>query len=71
VFITALGHLHNAVKDVMEKVQTIPNTVALVEEARKKGVHIIHSPVLFSADYKELVQPSYGILKVSKPEIYF
>jgi len=62
-FTTEGGHLHGAVQRVMEKTNMLQNTLDLVEEARKKGVQIIHSPILFSGDYKELVQPAYGILK--------
>eukprot|EP01119_Soliformovum_irregulare_P007430 TRINITY_DN1984_c0_g1_i2.p1 TRINITY_DN1984_c0_g1~~TRINITY_DN1984_c0_g1_i2.p1 ORF type:complete len:204 (-),score=55.70 TRINITY_DN1984_c0_g1_i2:53-664(-) len=57
------GHLHNGVKDITAANKTVENTADLLTELRKKGVFVIHSPVLFSSDYRELIQPTYGILK--------
>jgi ureidoacrylate peracid hydrolase len=62
-FVDAKGNLHGAVKGVMEKTNMLDNTVKVVEEARKRGCTIIHCPIKFSADYRELIQPAYGILK--------
>jgi hypothetical protein len=35
---------------------------ALVAEARKKGVLIVHVPITFTDDYRELRADAYGIL---------
>jgi nicotinamidase-related amidase len=56
------GKLHEACKASMDATGMIQNTAALVAAARAKGVKIIHAPILFSDDYKELGSTSYGIL---------
>lgn len=61
-FTTPGGKLHDAVKDVMKETQMLPTTVTTVENARKKGAMIIHAPITFSDDYKELPSSPYGIL---------
>ncbi|KXZ48356.1 hypothetical protein GPECTOR_28g763 [Gonium pectorale] len=40
----------------------LEKTVKLTEEARKKGITIIHAPIVFSDDYRELAPSPYGIL---------
>jgi ureidoacrylate peracid hydrolase len=57
------GALHDAVKDVMEKENMLPNTVETVEKARELGATIIHAPITFTPDYHELSPTPYGILK--------
>jgi len=57
------GTLHDAVKDVMEKENMLPNTVKMVEKARELGATIIHAPITFTNDYHELSPNPYGILK--------
>jgi ureidoacrylate peracid hydrolase len=62
-FASPSGGLYEAVKEVLEKNQTIPNTVDLVAKARAKGVQIIHVPIAFSEDYREMQHVPFGILK--------
>jgi len=57
------GALYGAVKEVLEKNKTIPNTVDLVAKARKKGVQIVYVPISFTEDYHEVMEEPYGILK--------
>ena len=57
------GIFHDAVKGVMEQTNMLSNTVALVEEARKEGVQIVHIAISFSENYNELTSNPYGILK--------
>jgi len=57
------GTLHDAVNPVMESTQMLPNTVELVEQARRIGATIIHAPITFTPDYHELTSEPYGILK--------
>jgi ureidoacrylate peracid hydrolase len=57
------GSLHEAVKDVMEQVNMLPNTVETVRKARELGATIIHAPISFTDDYRELCSEPYGILK--------
>jgi len=40
----------------------LSNTVKLVEAAREKGVLILHCPITFTDDYKEIAETDFGIL---------
>lgn len=62
-FTTEGGTLHGGVVDVMKSTNMLANTVALVEQARKAGVQIVHVPISFTPDYHELSRHPYGILK--------
>lgn len=57
------GVLHGAVSGVMAETGMLKNTVELVEAARKKGVTIMHAPIVFAEGYGELTATPYGILK--------
>jgi ureidoacrylate peracid hydrolase len=62
-FTTPGGKLHEAVKPVMESTHMLENTVEMVNEARKAGAIIVHVPITFAADFRELSPAPYGILK--------
>jgi nicotinamidase-related amidase len=57
------GVLHEAVAKVMDETKMLANTVKLVDEARRKGVTIMHAPIAFAAGYGEISAHPYGILK--------
>ena len=57
------GGLYDAVKGEMERTNMIENTKKLVDEARAKGVKIIHAPITFADDYSDAPQSTFGILK--------
>lgn len=57
------GTLHEAVKPVMDATQMLQNTKDTVDKARELGVTIIHAPITFTEDYRELTREPYGILK--------
>jgi len=65
-FCSPEGALYGAVKEVLEKNRTIPNTVDLVAKARAKGILIVYVPISFTPDYSELADESYGILQAVK-----
>ena len=65
-FTTPGGKLHDAVKPVMESTKMLANTVQMVNEARKAGAIIVHVPITFAADFRELSPTPYGILKGCK-----
>ena len=48
------GTLHKAVKGVMDSTGMLENTQALAEKAREAGATIIHVPISFTDDYREL-----------------
>lgn len=56
------GLLHDAVKGVMDSSRMLENTASLVEAARKKGVLIVHAPITFADDHREIMKEPYGIL---------
>jgi ureidoacrylate peracid hydrolase len=57
------GTLHDAVKPIMESTNMLANTRETVKTARALGVTIIHAPITFTPDYRELTDEPYGILK--------
>lgn len=57
------GALHGAVKPVMDSTNMLANTVETVKQARALGATIIHAPISFAEDYRELSPTPYGILK--------
>mmetsp|Transcript_32312 Transcript_32312/g.82080 ORF Transcript_32312/g.82080 Transcript_32312/m.82080 type:complete len:236 (-) Transcript_32312:405-1112(-) len=61
-FATPGGKLHDAVKGVMASTNMLANSQALVKAARDKGVMVVHAPITFSDDYRELPNDPYGIL---------
>ncbi|GFR48526.1 hypothetical protein Agub_g10421 [Astrephomene gubernaculifera] len=61
-FATPGGKLHDAVKAVMESTNMLEKIKKVTEEARKKGITVIHAPITFSDDYHELSSSPYGIL---------
>eukprot|EP01025_Chloroclados_australasicus_P018070 TRINITY_DN19353_c0_g2_i2.p1 TRINITY_DN19353_c0_g2~~TRINITY_DN19353_c0_g2_i2.p1 ORF type:complete len:230 (-),score=13.12 TRINITY_DN19353_c0_g2_i2:68-757(-) len=61
-FVSPGGTLHEAVKDVMQSTNMLQNACSLVEKMREKGALIVHAPIVFSDDYRELAPEPYGIL---------
>jgi ureidoacrylate peracid hydrolase len=57
------GTLHPAVKPVMDSTNMLSNTVETVKKARERGITIVHAPITFTDDYRELTSQPYGILK--------
>jgi ureidoacrylate peracid hydrolase len=57
------GTLHQAVKPVMDSTNMLANTVETVNRARAMGAAIVHAPITFTEDYRELNPRPYGILK--------
>ncbi len=57
------GTLHGAVKPVMDSSNMLANAVETAREARALGATIVHAPITFADDYRELTPNPYGILK--------
>ena len=55
------GILTGVVEDTLESLDVLPNTLSLIREI-PKDVEVISTPIVFSEDYRELVEP-IGILK--------
>jgi ureidoacrylate peracid hydrolase len=62
-FTTEGGVFHPAVKEVMQANNMLANTVETVQEAREAGMQILHVPISFTENYRELTGTPYGILK--------
>ncbi|MBB6099457.1 nicotinamidase-related amidase [Deinobacterium chartae] len=62
-FTTEGGALHGAVRASMESTGMLAHTVALVEQARRLGVRVLHAPISFAPGYHEISRTPYGILK--------
>jgi ureidoacrylate peracid hydrolase len=65
-FTTPGGKLHEAVRPVMESTKMLDNTAEVVAAARAAGATVIHVPIHFEADFREVSQTPYGILKGCK-----
>jgi nicotinamidase-related amidase len=61
-FTTDGGKLYPAVKDCMEANDLMAKSVALAEECRNKGIKVIHVPITFADDHREIAKEPYGIL---------
>jgi nicotinamidase-related amidase len=55
------GKLHKVIEASSQKV--LNNTIKIIEELRGSSVLFVETPIIFTKDYSELVEPS-GILKV-------
>src|SRR5215469_10030986 len=47
----------------MESTNMLPNTVETVRRAREAGVTVIHVPITFAPNYRELGAQIYGVLQ--------
>lgn len=61
-FATEGGKLNAAVKDCMAHTSMISNTLQIITECRSKGCLVIHCPISFTDDFKELCEKPYGVL---------
>ena len=59
------GILHSVIEASAKAIKTVENTTKLVQQLAKTPVSIIATPIFFTADYTELVEP-VGILKTIK-----
>jgi nicotinamidase-related amidase len=62
-FTTKGGSLHDAVRTVMKQTNMLQHTQDLVRQARLAGALILHVPISFTENYRELRNRPYGILK--------
>ena len=65
-FLSEGGKLHGAVKPLLDDHQVVANLNDLIAKARTQGVKIIHVPIMFSPDYREMGDAPYGVFKVVK-----
>ena len=65
-FLSDDGKLNGAIKSVLDSNQVIANINKLINGARSVGAKVIHVPIVFSTDYREMGDNPYGIFKVVK-----
>lgn len=55
--------MYPAVKSVLDATNMLHNSKQLIEVARAKGIKVLHAPITFSDDFRELATDNlYGIL---------
>jgi nicotinamidase-related amidase len=65
-FLSPEGRLYSLVEPVLTKFNVVKNLNTLIAGARDAGATIVHTPIEFSEDYREMGLAPYGILKVVK-----
>jgi nicotinamidase-related amidase len=61
-FTTEGGVQHGAVAGVMAETDMLAHSRRVMNEARKRGVTILHAPIAFAEGYPEIASKPYGIL---------
>lgn len=62
-FCTEGGKMYPAVKSVLDATNMLHNSKQLIEVARAKGIKVLHAPITFSDDFRELATENlFGIL---------
>ncbi|MEG3162388.1 cysteine hydrolase [Sphingomonas sp. LB2R24] len=61
-FVNEGGVQHDAVKAVMADTDMLAHSRAVAEQARARGVTVMHAPISFAEGYPELRAKAYGIL---------
>ena len=61
-FLKAGGGSYPVVKDELERLNVIPNTIDLVRRARALGVPIVWAPITYNDDYSDLPQRDFGAM---------
>ncbi|MBD9359486.1 isochorismatase family cysteine hydrolase [Methylomonas fluvii] len=65
-FLTEGGKLYPLLKSVLETYDVKAHQNLLIRAARASGMLIVHVPIGFSADYREMGDAPYGILQAVK-----
>ncbi len=61
-FVSEGGVQHDAVKAVMSATDMLAHSRAVTQEARARGVTVMHAPIGFANGYPEIPVDAYGIL---------
>jgi nicotinamidase-related amidase len=61
-FVSEGGVQHDAVSAVMAQTDMLAHSRDLVDQARKRGVTVMHAPISFAEGYPEIPTKPYGIL---------
>lgn len=63
-FVSEGGKLTPLLKPGLEEYRVIENLNHLIQSARARGMLIVHTPIQFSPDYREMGRRPYGIMQV-------
>lgn len=61
-FVSEGGAQHDAVRAVMVQADMLSHSRTVAEEARARGVTVMHAPISFAEGYPEIPTDPYGIL---------
>ena len=61
-FCTPGGGSYGGPKDELERLDVIANATSLLEEARAKGVMVVHAPITYNDDFSDLPPRDFGIM---------
>ncbi len=64
-YFSEMGILHSALEDNSRVQEVLSNTLSLLETFRDSSMSFVHTPIVFTEDYSELIDP-VGILKIIK-----
>ena len=59
------GILRNVIEESEKTINTLQNTISLLEKLKSTSIKIISTPILFTPNYSEILEP-VGILKTIK-----
>lgn len=65
-FLSEGGKLQPLLKPVLDANHVVDNVNRLIAAARSRGMLIVHTPIGFSADYREMGSEPYGIMQIVK-----
>lgn len=65
-FLSPEGKLYPMVEAVLSRYDVVANLNRMISSGRTAGATIVHTPIRFSADYREMGPAPYGIMKVVK-----
>lgn len=65
-FLSADGKLYPLIKPVLDAHGIVDNLRHLIQGAREQGMLIVHAPIQFSPDYREMGHAPFGILQAVK-----
>jgi nicotinamidase-related amidase len=65
-FLSEGGKLYPLLTSVLQENNVNKNLNRLIMDARAQGMLIVHTPIQFSPDYREMGHSPYGIMKVVK-----
>jgi nicotinamidase-related amidase len=60
------GSLHFVIQEQLEKKRLVVKTEYLLQEARRKGVTIVHVPLSFTQDYREVSRDATALASIIK-----